>query len=99
MKKILLVCSAGMSTSMLVKKMNDYAMMNGLEYEIKALGMAEAKPYIKEWDIIMVGPQVSYVLKDLQSLTTNPVEVIPSNIYALGKGAEAIKMAQRMLGE
>lgn len=99
MKKILLVCSAGMSTSMLVKKMSNYAMMNGFKYEIKALGVAEAKPSISEWDIIMIGPQVSYVLKDLQSLTTKPVEIIPSNIYALGKGAEAIQMAQRMLGE
>ena len=47
-KKILLVCSAGMSTSMLVKKMSDYAKKTGLEYEIKALGMAEAKPIINE---------------------------------------------------
>lgn len=99
MKKILLVCSAGMSTSMLVKKMNDYASLNGLDYEIKALGMAEAKPQISNWDIVMVGPQVSYVLNDLKKLTTKPVEIIPSSIYALGKGPDAIKLAQKMLGE
>ncbi|WP_027062956.1 PTS sugar transporter subunit IIB [Mesoplasma seiffertii] len=99
MKKILLVCSAGMSTSMLVKKMNDYASLNELDYEIKAMGMAEAKPQIDQWDVIMVGPQVSYVLNDLKSLTEKPVEVIPSTIYALAKGADAIKMAQRLLGE
>lgn len=98
-KRILLVCSAGMSTSMLVKKMEDFSKKNNLDYEIKAMGMAEAKPIINEWDIIMIGPQVSFILNDIKKLTSKPVDVIPSNIYALGKGEEAIKMAQKMLGE
>lgn len=99
MKKILLVCSAGMSTSMLVKKMSDYARMNKLEYQIEAMAMAQVKPIIKDWDIVLVGPQVSFILNDLKQLTTKPVELIPSNIYALGKGKEAIELAQKLLGE
>lgn len=98
-KKILLICSAGMSTSMLVKKMSDYARKNNLDFEIKAMGMAEAKPVIKDWDAIMIGPQVSFILKDIKSITSVSVEVIPANIYALAKGEDAIKMAQKMLGK
>ena len=41
MKKIMLCCSAGMSTSLLVKKMVDEAQKRGLEAEIKAFGVAE----------------------------------------------------------
>ena len=36
MKKILLVCSAGMSTSLLVNKMKDAAKSSGEEVEINA---------------------------------------------------------------
>lgn len=36
MKKILLCCSAGMSTSMLVKKMEQSAQSRGIECEIQA---------------------------------------------------------------
>ncbi|STM15761.1 cellobiose-specific phosphotransferase enzyme IIB component [Escherichia coli] len=43
MKKILLVCAAGMSTSMLVKRMNDHANVISLEVNISALAIAEAK--------------------------------------------------------
>ena len=37
MKKILLVCNAGMSTSMLVLKMEKAAQDKGIEMEVKAL--------------------------------------------------------------
>lgn len=97
-KKVLLICSAGMSTSMLVKKMSDYARKNQIDIEAKAMGMAEAKPDIKNWDCVMIGPQVSFILKDIKQITTAPVELIPASIYALAKGEEAVKMALKMLG-
>lgn len=47
MKKILLVCAAGMSTSMLVKRMIDHATAISLEVNISALAIAEAKGKLK----------------------------------------------------
>ncbi|MGM9904871.1 PTS sugar transporter subunit IIB, partial [Lactobacillus sp.] len=41
-KTIMLCCSAGMSTSMLVKKMQEAAKKDGLDYEIFACPAAEA---------------------------------------------------------
>ncbi len=38
MKKIMLCCSSGMSTSLLVKKMQEEALKRGLETEIRAYG-------------------------------------------------------------
>ncbi|MCV5349913.1 PTS sugar transporter subunit IIB, partial [Escherichia coli] len=43
MKKILLVCAAGMSTSMLVKRMIDHANAISLEVKISTLEIKEAK--------------------------------------------------------
>ncbi|HCW54811.1 MAG TPA: PTS sugar transporter subunit IIB, partial [Clostridium sp.] len=46
MKKILLVCSAGMSTSLLVTKMREAAAAKGEEVQIDALPVAECNTVI-----------------------------------------------------
>ena len=43
MRKIILLCSAGMSTSMLVKKMQEAAKAESYDCEIAAYPMSEAK--------------------------------------------------------
>lgn len=43
MKNILLVCCAGMSTSLLVTKMNAVAIKNGIDVKINAVPEAELK--------------------------------------------------------
>lgn len=48
MKTILLVCNAGMSTSMLVKKMQDAAKTMGVEVEISAKSLTEAKEKLRD---------------------------------------------------
>ena len=54
MYHILLVCSAGMSTSMLVKKMQDAASEKGVEATIWAVGDAESVEEVKKADIILL---------------------------------------------
>ena len=49
MKKILLVCNAGMSTSMLVLKMEKAAEAKGIEVEVKPLTDDEKK-LISDWN-------------------------------------------------
>ncbi len=39
--KILLVCAAGLSTSILMKKLEKYAEQNGIELDIDAVGIGE----------------------------------------------------------
>jgi PTS system cellobiose-specific IIB component len=43
MKKILLLCSAGMSTSLLVRKMLEDARKNNFDFHIEAKSMGEGK--------------------------------------------------------
>lgn len=54
MKKILLVCSAGMSTSLLVTKMQSAAKEKGIEIEISALPVAECSSVIDTVDIVLL---------------------------------------------
>jgi PTS system cellobiose-specific IIB component len=48
MKKILLVCNAGMSTSMLVAKMKKAAEMKKVEVSIEAKSLSEAKKKLQK---------------------------------------------------
>lgn len=58
--KILLVCAGGMSTSILMKKMEKYWNDQGQDLTIKAVGMSEYQDVYQDFDIILLGPQVSY---------------------------------------
>ncbi len=58
MIKIMLACSAGMSTSLLVTKMEDAAKENGIEAKIWAISEVNLKNEIENCDVLLLGPQV-----------------------------------------
>ena len=60
MVKILLACSAGMSTSLMVRKMRSVAEENGLEVEIDAVPESQAINHFDGLSILLLGPQVKY---------------------------------------
>ena len=63
--KILLVCSEGMSTSMLVQKMRQAAAERSIEVEIDAVSEVSLKKHIAGTQVLLLGPQVRYLLKQL----------------------------------
>lgn len=90
MNKIMLCCSAGMSTSLLVKKMVDEAHKRGLEAEIKAYGVAEFAEQVGHYQVVLLGPQVKYMQSDLQKQADKyGIRVEPINMmdYGMQKGA------------
>ena len=56
MKKIMLCCSSGMSTSLLVKKMKEEADKRGLDAEIQAFGAAEFDLQMPHYQVVLLGP-------------------------------------------
>ena len=92
MKKILLVCSAGMSTSLLVNKMKEAAKEFNVEVDINALPVAECSSKINEVDIVLLGPQVRFQ-KSLEKLANCriPVEVIDMRSYGIMDGKTILK--------
>lgn len=91
MKKILLVCSAGMSTSLLVTKMRNSAKEKEIEVEIDALPVAEASTAVDNVDIVLLGPQVRFQKGTVEKLVKGriPVEVMDMRQYGMMNG-EAI---------
>ena len=91
MKNILLVCSAGMSTSMLVKKMQEAAVKMDTEVGIKAIPEAEASSNMDWADIILLGPQVRFLQGQIQTIAgTKPVEVIDMASYGTMNGEKVL---------
>ena len=67
MKNIMLVCGAGMSTSLLVTKMEKAANALGDEVHIFALPISEGIKRLQEVDCCLLGPQVRYEKKNIET--------------------------------
>ena len=100
MKIISLFCANGMSTSLLVSKMNSSAAESGLEYEIAAYPVSEISTYGEKADVILLGPQVKYKLKATkEQFPDKAVEAINMQDYGLMNGANVIKRVRELLGD
>lgn len=102
MKKVYLFCAAGMSTSMLAKKMDDCAKSFNLPIEVSAHPHNQLEEIIKRDnpDCILLGPQVKYLLASTKELVASynlPVEVIAAQDYGIMDGEKVLKQSVRMI--
>ena len=95
MKNILLVCNAGMSTSMLVQKMQAAAKEQGIEATIQAKSVTDAANEIDKADVLLLGPQVGYQKSEMEKLADGriPVEVIDMRDYGTMNGKKVLAHA------
>lgn len=97
--KIMLLCASGMSTSILMKRLKRYAKDKGLNLSIEAVGLSSTS-YVKEsrkFDVILLGPQISYRIDEVKELTQKPVEAIDPTDYALGNAEKIFALADKLL--
>lgn len=103
MKNILLVCAAGMSTSMLVKRMKEHAATGSIAVNINAMAISEAKEIIKknEADVILLGPQVRFQKKEIEDIAQGkiPVAVIDMKHYGQMDGKSVLESALALLAD
>ena len=105
MKKIMLVCAAGMSTSLLVTKMEKAAAAMGDEVEIFALPISEGEKRVGDVDCILLGPQVRFQKSAIEKLAAGrkkgpiPVEVIDMRDYGTMNGKKVLAHALELIGE
>lgn len=102
MKKIYLFCAAGMSTSMLAKKMQDSANQYKLPVEVSAHPHNQLVEIVKRDnpDCILLGPQVKYLLaetKELLAEFNKPIEVIGAEEYGTMNGEAVLKQAVKLI--
>lgn len=83
--KVLMVCSGGMSSSIVVKALKKEADSRGLDFDIKAVGTTEFRDEIKDdYDMALVAPQVKHRFNEFKELSDEnnvPCELIPPQGY------------------
>lgn len=98
MTKILLICSAGMSTSFMVEKMKKASKDKNIETDILAIPDAKANEYVGKVDIVLLGPQVKYLLPSMKELFKDiPVTVIDMMSYGTMNGEKVLEDALKLL--
>lgn len=100
MFRIMLCCSAGMSTSLLVRKMLEAAKEREIPVEIDAYGVAEFDTQFPRYQVVLLGPQVKYMLNTLSEKAAAqgiPVQAINAMDYGMQRGNEVLDYALSLI--
>lgn len=97
-RNIVLLCSAGMSTSILVNKMRAAAEKDGYACDINAYALTEASNKVPDADIVLLGPQVRFNLDSLKKKFPDKIiEIIPMQDYGMMNGEKVLTAARASL--
>ncbi len=106
MLHVRLFCGAGMSTSLLAKKMQDYANEKGVEVLVDARSVADIRnaaiEQLRELDCALLGPQVAFErhLHEPKFKEAGvPFDVIPMQWYGMVRGDLVMQKALDMIAE
>ena len=100
MKKIVLLCANGMSTSLLVDNMRKVVEKEGYNYKISAHAISTFVESAADVDAILIGPQVRYELKKVSDkLPEKAIEVIDMSAYGMVDGKKVVEQARKMMGD
>lgn len=100
MVNILLACSSGMSTSLLVSKMEAVASERGIETKIWAVSQDRAEKEIADADVLLIGPQMRFMKKKLEAVGQKlnvPVDVINPVDYGRINGEAVLDTALSLI--
>ncbi|NLC96984.1 MAG: PTS sugar transporter subunit IIB [Erysipelotrichaceae bacterium] len=99
MKKIVLLCNQGLSTSVLVKNMREVVERNNLDYLVNAYSVDSAPTTAVDADVILLGPQIRYKQKEIQDLfPEKPVGIIDMAVYGMFDGKKVVIQARELMG-
>lgn len=100
MKKVLFVCSGGMSSAIIEKALMDEAKKVGLQIESSAVGSGQAEDAINQgdWDIILVAPQVRNrfdIFKGFAEANGIKIATIPPRDYSPLGGKHVLELIEK----
>lgn len=96
---IMLICSAGMSTSMMVAKMRKVAKPGEV---IEAYPYTALEEHIADFDVVLLGPQIRFRLEETKRICEEygkKAEVIDMRTYGTMDGASVYTMAEKLMEE
>ena len=98
--RILLCCAGGFSTNMLMQNMKkvikESTKLNEEDFKFTAIPADTLESEIDNWDIVLIGPQVSHKVDFIESVCNPrniPFAVIDRDVYGQMDGATVLKLA------
>ena len=99
MRKIVLMCALGVTTSLMVERIKEAAAAENYPVEVNAYPVATAKEH-KDADIILLGPQVRFDKEKVQqSVGDIPVVDIDLRAYGMMDGKAVLAQVKTTLGD
>lgn len=97
MKKIILLCAGGMSTGVLVNNMKAAAKKKDLDLDIDAYPIESANSVGPTADCILLAPQVSYRIDEIEAIVDCPIDIIDMQLYGMMDGAQVLENTLNIL--
>jgi PTS system cellobiose-specific IIB component len=100
MIRVLIVCSWGMSTSLLVDSMLAAAVASKHELTVEALSAGEYAARVEECDVVLIAPQIRHLRKSIEKLASSvgkPVALIEPFHYATMNGQAVLEQVLSLL--
>ncbi len=105
---IMLCCAAGMSTSLLVTRMQKAAQEKNIDADIFAVPASEASSQLesKTIDVVLLGPQVRFMEGDFKKKLAGlknslgndiPLAIIDMQAYGMMDGAKVLGQAEKLI--
>lgn len=97
--RIMLACNAGMSTSLVVSKMQEAAIEEGKDYKIWAVEQGEVQDELGNFDVLLLGPQIRHIQKRINKLVGDQgeVAVIDPTAYGMCDGKKVLAQAEALM--
>lgn len=100
MVRVLIVCSWGMSTSLLVDSLLTAAAAAHYEIEVEALSAGEYAAQADECDVVLIAPQIRHLRKSIEKLAFSlgkPVAMIEPFSYATMNGQAVLEQVMLLV--
>lgn len=71
MKNIIIVCIQGVTSTVLARKLNEYAKKEESDYHFKSVSVSKIADYLEDANYILLTPQVKGKVKEIETLTSD----------------------------
>lgn len=95
-KTIILACVGGLTTSMLVERINEVIHRDQLDYSFYSIGITGMNN-LKNIDVLLLSPQLAYLEEKAKASLQVPVAVISDEDFELMRGEEVLRQAEVLI--
>lgn len=98
--RVLLFCTAGLTTSFFAEKLNDISKLLEMNYEFHAVSVNDVYACAKDYDVILIAPQVAYAETNLKKRIPDKLILrIPTAVFATYNANGCIEFVRDSLKE